>query len=140
MSQTTIESLQLNTLSQDKDFIMNQKLENHNKHQTTTIAGLNFHVGLLYIMQYRSILLCWPDSFISLQLVTEFSCQSFYQHLFCIVFLHLVVVSLFFRGPHKVEEACEMYCRAANMFKMAKNWSGAFNVRYVHISAALVKV
>lgn len=33
--------------------------------------------------------------------------------------------SVFFsRGPHKVEEACEMYCRAANMFKMAKNWSG----------------
>lgn len=29
------------------------------------------------------------------------------------------------RGPHKVEEACEMYCRAANMFKMAKNWTGA---------------
>lgn len=35
--------------------------------------------------------------------------------------------SFFFwsRGHHKVEEACEMYCRAANMFKMAKNWSGA---------------
>ena len=31
----------------------------------------------------------------------------------------------FSRGHHKVEEACEMYCRAANMFKMAKNWSGA---------------
>ncbi|XP_039454703.1 N-ethylmaleimide-sensitive factor attachment protein, beta b isoform X2 [Oreochromis aureus] len=30
-------------------------------------------------------------------------------------------------GHHKVEEACEMYCRAANMFKMAKNWSGAGN-------------
>ena len=30
------------------------------------------------------------------------------------------------RGPQKVEEACEMYCRAANMFKMAKNWSGEF--------------
>uniref|UniRef100_A0A3P8YC44 N-ethylmaleimide-sensitive factor attachment protein, beta b n=1 Tax=Esox lucius TaxID=8010 RepID=A0A3P8YC44_ESOLU len=29
-----------------------------------------------------------------------------------------------FGGPHKVEEACEMYCRAANMFKMAKNWTG----------------
>lgn len=29
-----------------------------------------------------------------------------------------------FRGNHKVEEACEMYARAANMFKMAKNWSG----------------
>lgn len=27
-------------------------------------------------------------------------------------------------GNHKVEEACEMYARAANMFKMAKNWSG----------------
>uniref|UniRef100_A0A669DN23 N-ethylmaleimide-sensitive factor attachment protein, beta b n=1 Tax=Oreochromis niloticus TaxID=8128 RepID=A0A669DN23_ORENI len=26
-----------------------------------------------------------------------------------------------------LEEACEMYCRAANMFKMAKNWSGAGN-------------
>uniref|UniRef100_A0A673ZMK6 NSF attachment protein beta n=4 Tax=Salmoninae TaxID=504568 RepID=A0A673ZMK6_SALTR len=30
-----------------------------------------------------------------------------------------------FGGPHKVEEACEMYCRAANMFKMAKNWNEA---------------
>lgn len=28
------------------------------------------------------------------------------------------------RGNHKVEDACEMYARAANMFKMAKNWSG----------------
>uniref|UniRef100_A0A9J7ZCE7 N-ethylmaleimide-sensitive factor attachment protein, beta b n=1 Tax=Cyprinus carpio carpio TaxID=630221 RepID=A0A9J7ZCE7_CYPCA len=30
-----------------------------------------------------------------------------------------------FGGNHKVEEACEMYARAANMFKMAKNWSEA---------------
>uniref|UniRef100_A0A8C2ET86 N-ethylmaleimide-sensitive factor attachment protein, beta b n=1 Tax=Cyprinus carpio TaxID=7962 RepID=A0A8C2ET86_CYPCA len=29
-----------------------------------------------------------------------------------------------FGGNQKVEEACEMYARAANMFKMAKNWSG----------------
>uniref|UniRef100_A0A668UJN2 Uncharacterized protein n=1 Tax=Oreochromis aureus TaxID=47969 RepID=A0A668UJN2_OREAU len=34
---------------------------------------------------------------------------------------------MFGGGHHKVEEACEMYCRAANMFKMAKNWSGAGN-------------
>lgn len=33
-----------------------------------------------------------------------------------------------YRGPHKVEEACEMYCRAANMFKMVKNWNGALGV------------
>lgn len=32
-----------------------------------------------------------------------------------------------------MEEACEMYCRAANMFKMAKNWSGA-------ISSILLKI
>ncbi|XP_048831473.1 N-ethylmaleimide-sensitive factor attachment protein, beta a isoform X1 [Brienomyrus brachyistius] len=32
-----------------------------------------------------------------------------------------------FGGSHKVEEACEMYARAANMFKMAKNWSAAGN-------------
>uniref|UniRef100_A0A671U754 NSF attachment protein beta n=1 Tax=Sparus aurata TaxID=8175 RepID=A0A671U754_SPAAU len=32
---------------------------------------------------------------------------------------------MFGGGHHKVEEACEMYCRAANMFKMAKNWSAA---------------
>ncbi|KAM3861341.1 N-ethylmaleimide-sensitive factor attachment protein, beta b isoform 2-T2 [Diretmus argenteus] len=32
---------------------------------------------------------------------------------------------MFGGGPHKVEEACEMYCRAANMFKMAKNWTEA---------------
>uniref|UniRef100_A0A673J4V2 Beta-soluble NSF attachment protein n=1 Tax=Sinocyclocheilus rhinocerous TaxID=307959 RepID=A0A673J4V2_9TELE len=30
-----------------------------------------------------------------------------------------------FGGNQKVEEACEMYARAANMFKMAKNWSEA---------------
>uniref|UniRef100_A0A3Q2ZU57 NSF attachment protein beta n=1 Tax=Kryptolebias marmoratus TaxID=37003 RepID=A0A3Q2ZU57_KRYMA len=32
---------------------------------------------------------------------------------------------MFGGGHHKVEEACEMYCRAANMFKMVKNWSEA---------------
>nr|XP_008537522.1 PREDICTED: alpha-soluble NSF attachment protein [Equus przewalskii] len=31
------------------------------------------------------------------------------------------------RGSSKVEEACEIYARAANMFKMAKNWSAAGN-------------
>ncbi|KAG2467403.1 GPCP1 phosphodiesterase, partial [Polypterus senegalus] len=31
------------------------------------------------------------------------------------------------RGNSKIEEACEMYARAANMFKMAKNWSAAGN-------------
>ena len=31
---------------------------------------------------------------------------------------------LFPRGSSKIEEACEIYARAANMFKMAKNWSG----------------
>lgn len=44
---------------------------------------------------------------------TSTDTQLINLHLFCC------------RGPHKVEEACEMYCRAANMFKMAKNWSGA---------------
>ncbi|XP_053568160.1 beta-soluble NSF attachment protein [Bombina bombina] len=32
-----------------------------------------------------------------------------------------------FGGNNKIEEACEMYVRAANMFKMAKNWSAAGN-------------
>lgn len=32
--------------------------------------------------------------------------------------------SLHSRGNTRVEEACEMYTRAANMFKIAKNWSG----------------
>uniref|UniRef100_A0A8C5ANH8 Beta-soluble NSF attachment protein n=1 Tax=Gadus morhua TaxID=8049 RepID=A0A8C5ANH8_GADMO len=32
-----------------------------------------------------------------------------------------------FGGNHKVEDACEMYARAANMFKMVKNWSAAGN-------------
>uniref|UniRef100_A0A5F9D0X4 NSF attachment protein alpha n=1 Tax=Oryctolagus cuniculus TaxID=9986 RepID=A0A5F9D0X4_RABIT len=32
-----------------------------------------------------------------------------------------------FGGSSKIEEACEMYARAANMFKMAKNWSEAIN-------------
>lgn len=40
-----------------------------------------------------------------------------------IIICHEYVI-VFFRGNHKVEDACEMYARAANMFKMAKNWSG----------------
>ena len=28
------------------------------------------------------------------------------------------------RGSSKLEEACDMYVRAANMYKMAKNWCG----------------
>ncbi|XP_006902961.1 PREDICTED: beta-soluble NSF attachment protein isoform X3 [Elephantulus edwardii] len=32
-----------------------------------------------------------------------------------------------FGGNTRIEEACEMYTRAANMFKMAKNWSEAIN-------------
>ncbi|XP_018411507.1 PREDICTED: alpha-soluble NSF attachment protein isoform X3 [Nanorana parkeri] len=32
-----------------------------------------------------------------------------------------------FGGSSKVEEACELYARAANMFKMVKNWSEAIN-------------
>ncbi|NXN16910.1 SNAA protein, partial [Indicator maculatus] len=30
-------------------------------------------------------------------------------------------------GSSRLEEACEIYARAANMFKMAKNWSAAGN-------------
>lgn len=50
-------------------------------------------------------------------------------------------VSVFFlslsRGHHKVEEACDMYCRSANMFKMAKNWSGAIGCFLPHLISNL---
>ncbi|XP_075581526.1 alpha-soluble NSF attachment protein isoform X2 [Pelecanus crispus] len=32
-----------------------------------------------------------------------------------------------FGGSSRIEEACDIYTRAANMFKMAKNWSEAIN-------------
>uniref|UniRef100_A0A3Q4AP03 Uncharacterized protein n=1 Tax=Mola mola TaxID=94237 RepID=A0A3Q4AP03_MOLML len=32
-----------------------------------------------------------------------------------------------FGGPSKMEEACDIYVRAANMYKMAKNWCEAIN-------------
>uniref|UniRef100_A0A8C0JI29 NSF attachment protein alpha n=1 Tax=Canis lupus dingo TaxID=286419 RepID=A0A8C0JI29_CANLU len=38
-----------------------------------------------------------------------------------------LLFSSFPRGSSKIEEACEIYTRAANMFKMAKNWSAAGN-------------
>nr|XP_045364649.1 beta-soluble NSF attachment protein isoform X1 [Camelus bactrianus] len=38
-----------------------------------------------------------------------------------------LICKFFFRGNTRIEEACEMYTRAANMFKMAKNWSAAGN-------------
>lgn len=55
------------------------------------------------------------------------------EHFCCIQNCASVVLSLF-RGHHKVEEACEMYCRAANMFKMAKNWSGVISFPLLKIS------
>lgn len=36
-------------------------------------------------------------------------------------------ISGIFGGGNRTEEACELYCRAANMFKMAKKWSSAGN-------------
>lgn len=40
---------------------------------------------------------------------------------------HSVLGSLFGGSSRKYEEACDMYVRAANMFKMAKNWGAAGN-------------
>uniref|UniRef100_A0A673MPK2 Alpha-soluble NSF attachment protein-like n=1 Tax=Sinocyclocheilus rhinocerous TaxID=307959 RepID=A0A673MPK2_9TELE len=37
------------------------------------------------------------------------------------------VFGSFFGSSSKVEEACDLYVRAANMFKMAKNWSEAIS-------------
>lgn len=34
---------------------------------------------------------------------------------------------LSYRGSSKMEDACDMYVRAANMYKMAKNWCGKSN-------------
>lgn len=31
---------------------------------------------------------------------------------------------LLYRGSSKLEEACDLYVRAANSYKMAKNWCG----------------
>ena len=31
---------------------------------------------------------------------------------------------VYLRNSSKAEEACDMYVRAGNMFKMAKNWNG----------------
>lgn len=51
-----------------------------------------------------------------------------------IIFFIVIIIS---RGASKQEEACDMYARAANMFKMAKNWSGKNNAFTVvsHYSA-----
>lgn len=46
------------------------------------------------------------------------------NYTFCLTLLFMCILVVCFRGNHKVEDACEMYARAANMFKMAKNWSG----------------
>lgn len=54
------------------------------------------------------------------------------------LFTPVFFILYFSRGPHKVEEACEMYCRAANMFKMAKNWSGAWGCSVLRTSTSSV--
>lgn len=46
--------------------------------------------------------------------------------------LNFNIFVLLCRSSSKVEEACEMYTRAANMFKMAKKWSGELSVLNVN--------
>lgn len=36
----------------------------------------------------------------------------------------VVIKVLLYRGSSKMDEACDLYVRAANMYKMAKNWCG----------------
>uniref|UniRef100_A0A8C6VGS6 NSF attachment protein alpha n=1 Tax=Naja naja TaxID=35670 RepID=A0A8C6VGS6_NAJNA len=40
---------------------------------------------------------------------------------------HSFFSGLFGGGSSRIEEACNIYARAANMFKIAKNWSAAIN-------------
>ncbi len=40
------------------------------------------------------------------------------------IYIYVCVCVNFTRGSSKMEDACDLYGRAANMFKMAKNWSG----------------
>lgn len=42
-----------------------------------------------------------------------------------ILYYSVKISILFFSGSNRVEDAIECYQRAANMFKMAKNWSKA---------------
>lgn len=51
---------------------------------------------------------------------------------FIIDWILLYIYNLFFiqRSSSKIEEACEMYTKAANMFKMAKKWSGEYYLYY----------
>uniref|UniRef100_A0A7N6C3K7 N-ethylmaleimide-sensitive factor attachment protein, alpha b n=1 Tax=Anabas testudineus TaxID=64144 RepID=A0A7N6C3K7_ANATE len=39
-----------------------------------------------------------------------------------------------FGGSSKLEEACDMYVRAANMYKMAKNWCGKNNYYHIYLN------
>lgn len=36
-----------------------------------------------------------------------------------------------FSGGRKLEDACDLYIRAGNAFKMAKNWSGMASFHYL---------
>lgn len=45
-----------------------------------------------------------------------------------IISMNAVVIKvLLYRGSSKIEDACDLYVRAANMYKMAKNWCGKKN-------------
>lgn len=46
------------------------------------------------------------------------------------IFIIYITIIFTYRGSSKFEEAVECYQRAANMFKMAKNWSSAGSAFY----------
>lgn len=46
------------------------------------------------------------------------------------IFIIYITIIFAYRGSSKFEEAVECYQRAANMFKMAKNWSSAGSAFY----------
>lgn len=55
------------------------------------------------------------------------SCTNYEKvnDVFKIIKLILInIIAVNFRSASKLEDAADLYVRAANMFKMAKNWSG----------------
>ena len=49
-------------------------------------------------------------------------CLSFY------IFSNHIFLLIYFRASSKTEDACELYVRAGNAFKMCKKWAGIHNI------------
>lgn len=111
-------------------------LNNNNKNY------IKYNLSSLLYREKKTMLLNDSPAPFSVIKLQEHSLQFCYALAFSVFFCLFIFCLLFLshRGSSKLEEACDLYVRAANMYKMAKNWCGKLFLPFFFNSFMFVDV